>query len=75
MDTERKGWSFTVLFSNTARAHELGKTHDWVVIYYEKDDEESQCTVVTATQGSLKGKRVIRGREKQCRQYYKNTGD
>ncbi len=53
----------TVLFSNTARAHELGKTHDWVVIYYQKDGPEAQCTVVTEFRGPLKGKRVIRGRE------------
>jgi hypothetical protein len=60
----------TVLFSNTARAHELGKTHDWVVIYYQKDGPEAQCTVVTETRGPLKGKRVIRGRERECRQFY-----
>ena len=63
MRTERGGWSMTVLFSNTARAHELGKTHDWVVIYYQKDGPEAQCTVVTEFRGPLKGKRVIRGRE------------
>jgi hypothetical protein len=74
MDADRQGWSITALFSNTALAHELGKTHDWVVIYYEKDDVESQCTVVTAGQGSLKGRRVVRGRERECRQYYEETG-
>jgi DNA polymerase/3'-5' exonuclease PolX len=36
---------FTALFSNTARAHELEKTRDWVVVYYERDGEEDQCTV------------------------------
>jgi len=70
MKTKRKAWQFTALFSNTARAHERGKTDDWVVLYYEKDGRESQCTVVTAERGKLQGKRVVRGRERQCRKYY-----
>ena len=69
MESERNGWKFTALFSNTSRAHELDKTHDWVVIYYEKKGREDQCTVVTGTRGSLKGKRVVRGREEECRQH------
>jgi DNA uptake protein ComE-like DNA-binding protein len=68
--TERDGWVMTALFSNTARAHELGKTHDWVVIYYQKDGPEGQCTVVTETGGPLAGKRIIRGREEECEQFY-----
>jgi hypothetical protein len=32
LHTERSRWHFTALFSNTARAHELDRTHDWVVI-------------------------------------------
>lgn len=60
---EREGWSFTALFSNTARAHELGRTRDWVVIYWERDGHEDQCTVVTERRGALAGRRVVRGRE------------
>jgi DNA polymerase (family 10) len=67
---ESEGWSFTALFSNTARAHDLGKTRDWVVVYYEKDGHENQHTVVTESYGPLKGKRVVRGREKECMDYY-----
>ncbi len=59
-------WHFTALFSNTARAHQLGKTNDWVVIFYDKDHLEGQCTVVTETSGPKKGRRVVRGREKAC---------
>lgn len=70
MELDRAGYHFTALYSNTARAHELGKTHDWVVIYYEKDGAEDQCTVVTETHGPLEGKRVIRGREPETRGYY-----
>jgi hypothetical protein len=66
LHTDREGWHFNTLFSNTARAHELGKTRDWVVIYYEKDSHENQHTVVTETHGPLKGRRVVRGREKEC---------
>jgi hypothetical protein len=70
MHRDREGWSFTALYSNTARAHELGTTRDWVVLYYERNGREDQCTVVTETSGPLKGKRVIRGREEECRRYY-----
>ncbi len=70
LNTKRSGWSFTALFSNTALAHERGKTHDWVVIYYEKGGRQQQCTVVTAERGKLAGRRAIRGRERECREYY-----
>jgi hypothetical protein len=68
MHTNRGQWHFTALFSNTARAHELGRTDDWVVIYYYDDDhDEGQNTVVTETKGPLRGLRVVRGREAECR--------
>ena len=64
LHTERDGWHFTALFSNTAKAHELGRTDDWVVIYfYDDDHREGQHTVVTETHGPLAGRRVVRGRE------------
>ena len=68
LHTERDGWHFTALFSNTARAHDLGRTRDWVVIYfYDDDHREGQHTVVTETQGPIAGRRVVRGREAECR--------
>jgi len=71
LHTDRGGWHFTVLYSNTARAHELQHTHDWVVLYFYDDDHwEGQCTVVTETRGALMGQRVVRGRELECREYY-----
>ena len=73
MKTERQGWTFTVLYSNTARAHDLNKTHDWVVIYWQPADgsgSERQNTVVTETRGPLEGKRVVRGREQETAAYY-----
>jgi hypothetical protein len=63
LHVERDGWSLTALYSNTALAHELGRTRDWVVIYAERDGEEDRCTVVTETSGPLRGRRVVRGRE------------
>ena len=64
LHTQRDDWHFTALFSNTARAHDLGKTDDWVVLYFHTDHgSEMQRTVVTETSGRLQGQRVVRGRE------------
>jgi putative hydrolase len=72
LHTERGKWQFTALFSNTARAHELGRTHDWVVLYFHTDREsEGQRTVVTESRGPLQGRRVVRGREAECREPYR----
>lgn len=71
MHAERGDWHFTALYSNTARAHELGRVFDWVVVYFHTDDEpEGQCTMVTETRGELEGRRVVRGREAECRDLY-----
>jgi putative hydrolase len=71
LHTERGDWHFTVLFSNTARAHELGLVRDWVVTYFSADRAaEGQRTVVTETRGALAGRRVVRGREAECRVHY-----
>lgn len=68
LHTRRGEWSVTALFSNTARAHELGRVHDWVVLYAEDGaHHERQYTVVTAQRGPLAGRRVVRGREDECR--------
>lgn len=71
LHSTRDGWHFTALFSNTAQAHQLGRTTDWVVIYhYDDEHAEGQHTVVTETHGPLVGRRVVRGREAECRTYY-----
>jgi putative hydrolase len=73
---EQDDWHFTALYSNTARAHRLGKVEDWVVIYfYDADHDEGLHTVVTETRGPLAGKRVVRGREIECREYYRAAGE
>ena len=74
LHTERGAWHFTALFSNTARAHDLQRTDDWVVVYFHSDSEpEGQHTIVTETRGSLVGKRVVRGRERECLAYYETS--
>lgn len=70
LQTRRGNTFYTVLFSNTARAHELGKTCDWVVIYFETPEGNGQNTVVTQSAGRMAGQRVIRGRENECQNYY-----
>jgi putative hydrolase len=71
MHLDRGRWHFTALFSNTARAHQLGKSRDWVVLYFHTaNSPESQVTIVTETRGALKGQRVVRGREHDCAAHY-----
>lgn len=74
LHTHRGDRHYTVLFSNTARAHRLGRTHDWVVIYCDGGRVHGQWTVVTAAAGPLRGRRVVRGREEECAQHYGSTG-
>ncbi len=76
LHTNRGDWHFTVLCSNTARAHQLDRTRDWVIVYfYDDHHDEGQYTVVTETRGSLIGKRVVRSRETECRAYYAQDDD
>jgi hypothetical protein len=76
LQTTRGDWHFTALYSNTELAHRLGRTHDWVVIFfYDHDHVEQQCTVVTETRGSLEGRRVVRGREADCLDFHGHVGD
>jgi len=67
LHARRDGRHFTALYSNTERAHDLHRTHDWVVIFYD-----GRCTVVTEYRGALKGMRVVRGREPECLKHYRS---
>lgn len=71
LHTVRGDRHYTALFSNTARAHELHKTSDWVVIYCDTDHDQRQFTVVTPSRGVLAGKRVVRGHEAECYDHYR----
>jgi DNA polymerase (family X) len=70
LHTLRRKRHYTALFSNTPRAHQLGKTFDWVVIYYDGTGRERQCTVITAMYGPLADRRIVCGREEECRLHY-----
>ncbi len=60
LHTEREGQHFTAMFSNTARAHELGHIDDWVVVSVDGTDD-MHWTVVTEPAGQRAGQRVVRG--------------
>lgn len=68
--TRRGAWQYRVLFSNTALAHRLGRTHDWVVVYFDNGNSSGQRTIVTENRGDLRGRRVVRGREQECRIHF-----
>lgn len=70
LHTQRGERHYSVLLSNTAHAHRLGKTQDWVVLYCDDGRGERQWTVVTSPRGVLRGKRIVRGREAECLTYY-----
>jgi hypothetical protein len=66
LHTNRGSRQYTVLFSNTERAHRFGRTRDWVVVYTRDATGEHQYTVITGTHGVLRGHRVVAGREHEC---------
>jgi hypothetical protein len=70
LHTVRGDRHYTALFSNTARAHELGTIHDWVVIYRDDNRDHGRWTVITSTYGRLRGHRIVRGREQECEEYF-----
>jgi DNA polymerase (family 10) len=70
MTTEREGWRFNIMYSNTARAHQLGKTKDWVVFAFEHEGREGHATIVTEHRGPDVYHRVVRGRERECHEHY-----
>ena len=75
LHTARGQRHYTALYSNTPRAHEMGATHDWVVLYYDAAGGERQCTVITSQVGRLKGLRIVRGREAECERHYRALRD
>lgn len=75
LHTQREDRHYTALFSNTARAHQQGKTRDWVVLFFDNGAQEVQCTIITAEWGILAGRRIVRGREGECLRYYEKQRD
>jgi putative hydrolase len=70
LHTTRNGRHYTALFSNTAHAHQLGKTRDWVALFCDNGDTENRFTVITSEFGRLQGERIVAGREAECEKYY-----
>lgn len=62
LHTRRGERPYTVMFSNTLKAHRAGKTDDWVVLYWNDGLRQHQCTVITATLGPRQGERIVMGR-------------
>jgi hypothetical protein len=75
LHTARGKRHYTAFYSNTARAHDLHKSRDWVVLYQEGEGAERQYTVITSEFGRLKGRRIVRGREEECEDYYTHAGE
>lgn len=73
LHTERGGRRFCAHFANSAKSHELGHLYDWVVIYCPEKKAAGQWTVITAGYGSLRAKRIVRGREAECREHYRQA--
>jgi len=75
LHTERGERHYTALFSNTAHAHQLGTHKNWVVVYLEDHrhiGQHGRWTVITSQFGKLRGKRIVRGRERECEVYYRD---
>lgn len=70
LHTRRGARQYTALFSNTAQAHRLHRTSEWVVVYWDGTRHHGQWTIVTAHDGPLSGRRIVRGREADCADYY-----
>jgi hypothetical protein len=68
---QRDDWHLRAFYSHSSRAQELGRTRDWVIVVAARGDEPPcQHTIVTETRGKLAGRRIVRGRESACRNYY-----
>jgi DNA polymerase (family X) len=70
LHTHRDDRAYTAMFSNTALAHQLDRTRDWVIVYHDGDRGACQHTVVTSRTGPLQGLRIVRGRESECEGHY-----
>lgn len=70
LHTHRDEHHYTAMYSNTARAHELNTTKDWVIIYRDDPKSSGRWTVITSQFGTLRGQRIVRGREEECLELY-----
>jgi hypothetical protein len=71
LHTQRGGAHYTAMYSNSARAHELEATRDWVVVYRTGPHARGRWTVITSRYGTLRDRRIVRGREAECAAHYR----
>lgn len=74
LHTHREERRYTALYSNTPLARRLGRNSDWVVLDLEAPGPNPRWTIVTEWRGLMKGKRVVRGREPECFEFYRTRG-
>ena len=67
---KRRDRRYCIYYANTARSHQLDHLHDWVVIYCLDKEAFGRWTVITSTYGTLRGRRIVRGREAECKKHY-----
>jgi hypothetical protein len=66
--TERNGWRFRARFARSSLASRTDAALNWVEVHFERPGRSGQRQVVTATRGQQAGGRVVRGRERECRE-------
>jgi hypothetical protein len=71
LHTTRTGRRYSALYSASALAQRAGRLDDWVIIDLELPGPNVRWTVVTEWRGVMKGRRVVRGREAECLEYYR----
>jgi|GEM_PF-4203202 len=50
-------------------APDFGRTHDWIMLYADGALGDRRCAVVMDLSGDLRGQRVVRERERECREH------
>lgn len=70
LHTQRGTRRYSALYSESPVARRIGRVGDWVILDLEIEGPDLQWTVVTEFRGRLKGKRVVRGREGECFDFY-----
>jgi hypothetical protein len=64
----------TALFWNAARAHELRRADESVVLCFAGHGRERRCTVVTATCDAMRVLTIVQGRYDECLEHDRRGG-
>jgi hypothetical protein len=67
---ECAGFHWRAHFAQSALAHRLEQTRDWVEVRFDDGRQAGERIVLTEQHGDLAGRRVVRGREDECRTLY-----